>query len=199
MAKTWKCDERCRFCKSFSKDMGACGYVDRYGHSRGTKVNGRMVYAIPCDKFEPLDGYADTPMVMNFESSPVKTIKERRGEKALKVFPERDELYASGLTDREMSERLGVTTSTIVNWRIRRGLKANGDGKGNRETDRRKPKELPERDKLYAEGLTDVAIGKQLGVSWQTIQQWRKRHGLPRNQKGAKAHGNQRQGAGEDA
>ena len=158
-----------------------------------------MVYAIPCDKFEPLDGYADTPMVMNFESSPVKTIKERRGEKALKVFPERDELYASGLTDREMSERLGVTTSTIVNWRIRRGLKANGDGKGNRETDRRKPKEFPERDKLYAEGLTDVAIGKQLGVSWQTIQQWRKRHGLPRNQKGAKAHGNQRQGAGEDA
>ena len=82
------CDDRCRECRKFDWDAQCCGYLYKHSEkvddkSRGRVVrrrNGRrvMVYANPCDKFEPCDGTANAPGSINFESGPVKRKKERR-------------------------------------------------------------------------------------------------------------------------
>jgi predicted transcriptional regulator len=82
------------------------------------------------------------------------------------------ELHQKGLTDREISEKLGVTQGAINYRREKLGLKNNYS----RET-------FSNDDllKLYHEGLNDREIGKALGVTQAAVNYRRGRLGLKSN------------------
>ncbi|WP_370312500.1 helix-turn-helix domain-containing protein [Sagittula sp.] len=84
-------------------------------------------------------------------------------------------LYREGLLDSEIAERLGVSRSTVWNWRQGLGLSAIGR-KG-------RPYLVDDAQAriLHARGLSDTAIAAALGRPRRTITRWRRTAGLPRN------------------
>ena len=96
-------------------------------------------------------------------------------------FPDREELYSQGLSDREIAERVGVSCSTIINWRNRRGLTPHVGPRKKIE-----PKQHPNRTRLYEQGKTDEEIARAENVTRAAISGWRRKNGLPPNQKKGK-------------
>ena len=199
-----RCDRRCQGCKNYDPALNGCVYALRYEHSRGTAIpwgfTRKIIYTDPCDKFEPKDGAVDTLG---------DTFKFKKARRKLRSYPERDKLYAQGLPDRVIAQRLGVKMSSIVHWRKVRGLVPHEDPEAVYGVGGGRLKRVPERDELYARGLTDGQMAKALSVSRETIRNWRQARGLPANgeykvktaqqePKGA-ANDNQRQGVGQDA
>lgn len=86
-------------------------------------------------------------------------------------------LYREGKNDREISEAVTVSRTTIRRWRKRRGLKANvglaseGDFTGAYDWARAMV--------LYEKGYTDRQIAEALGCAFQTVNSWRRRNNLP--------------------
>ena len=160
--------EVCRKCKKYDADIDACAYLLRTGHTRGQIVQsarGRriVVYPEPCDKYEPLDDMQK------------KGARSRSGRK-LQSFPERDKLYAQGLSDHKIAEALGTSSSAILGWRRARGLPPN-DQKSNKLT----KEEQNARLKLYYQGMTDRAMAEELGDTVASICSWRRRMKLRPN------------------
>ena len=118
-----KCGERCRKCDYYDWEMNGCGYRTRTDLPRGILVESRYgkhyVYPEPCDKFEPIRDELQRRYYNAYRR------RLNRPRQTLKAFPERDRLYAEGLTDYQMAKALGVKQSTIMSWREKRGLKPN--------------------------------------------------------------------------
>ena len=119
-------EKRCRGCLYFDSADRCCGYALATGHSRGAVRGGRMVYAEPCDRFEPRGGERRVmDEIIYGESVPER---KRKRTRKLRSYPEREALYAEGLTDGEIAKRLGVRQGAIAHWRLVRGLEANVKG-----------------------------------------------------------------------
>ena len=185
------CDDRCRECRSFDWDAQCCGYLYKHSEKTDDKSRGRVVrrrngrrvivYANPCDKFEPCDGTANAPGSINFESGPVKRKKDRPRCRTLKDFPERNELYRRGLTDEQMAERLGLKPTGIRNWRNKRGLPMNGAAQGNHGFERPGCASHEIHMALYERGLTDRQMAERLGISTGAANSWRLRRNLEKH------------------
>ena len=84
-------------------------------------------------------------------------------------------LYRQGLNDREISERLYVSSNAITNWRARNDLPANN------------PRHMitPQMDaemrRLYSERASDGQIARKTGMPKPTVTTWRRRNGLKAN------------------
>ena len=171
-----QCDARCIYeCGWYDSEAGCCGYKLKTKKSRGElrrMRNGRLryVYPDPCDKFKPREGVASVPHTLNFESLPVKTVREKPRKRTLRDYPERNALYERGLTDREIANELNVSIDVIQNWRYNRGMPANSA----------KP-DFSDREEYYRQGLTDREIADRAGVTCNTIVNWRNRRGYPPN------------------
>ena len=81
-------------------------------------------------------------------------------------------LYREGLCDIELADALGVTKSTVRNWRNRMRLEPH--------LKRRRATGLDENRawELYNEGLCDLDMAEALGVSRNTVADWRKKRDL---------------------
>lgn len=87
------------------------------------------------------------------------------------------EFYQKGMTDRQISEALGVGLDTVRKWRYRAGLvshrpplvkpsRLDADGKGM---------------ELYRQGLSDREIGAAFDMTASAVRDWRLRRGLKAN------------------
>ena len=82
------------------------------------------------------------------------------------------ELYGAGLCDMELADALGVTKSTVCNWRKRMRLDPHLKRRATTGVDNARAMEL------YNEGLCDLDIAEALGVSRNTVADWRKKRDL---------------------
>lgn len=96
---------------------------------------------------------------------------------APKSYPDRDRLYADGLSDNRIARHEGVHENAIFAWRKVRGLPANS-GNGARGYALTAEAEAA-RMLLYQMRYSDRRIAREQKVAWTTIQTWRKRRGLP--------------------
>ncbi len=82
------------------------------------------------------------------------------------------DLYDQGLVDRVIGEKLGTSSSTVWESRVRLGLKANGI-----------PRIFSDQQliDLHKQGLTDTEISKKLGSSSGLVWKHRNRLGLKIN------------------
>lgn len=84
-------------------------------------------------------------------------------------------LYNQGLNDREIGERLYLTSSAIAFWRRVNGLPAHN-------TYRRITPEIDaEMREIHRAGKSDLVISKKFGMNKNTVYSWRRRNGLPAN------------------
>jgi len=81
------------------------------------------------------------------------------------------QLYAGGLNDVQIAQKMDVKVSCICKFRHKLGLPS-VTGKG------RKPKPYDLRMELYNKGYTDSQIALEIGVPESTILSWRKQRGL---------------------
>lgn len=82
-------------------------------------------------------------------------------------------LHHSGMNDRELSDRLGVSREAVQKWRTRHSLPPNRF--------RAKPRGFRESLALrfYGLGLSDGEIGRRVGATTSGIQKWRATKRLP--------------------
>lgn len=88
---------------------------------------------------------------------------------------DRMELYKQGLSDYEIASIVGVSQSTICNWRKKRNLPSNKtlrDNEGHKE-----------KLELYNKGYKDEEIADKLNLTLQAIRDWRKKYKLDKNKK----------------
>src|SRR6056297_244566 len=81
--------------------------------------------------------------------------------------------YNAGYNDREIAEKVGVSDSTVGNWRHRNGKPAHNT------RGRKINGELVM--SLYRQGKNDRTIANESGYNPSTIGLWRKKNGLPVN------------------
>lgn len=93
-----------RNCRYRDNTAGCCEFILIEGHSRGCR---------PEDCREWRTGKKRR------RTAVLPTVRKRKCKGDVK---ERMRMYINGATDREMSEKLGVATSTIIAWRKRNGL-----------------------------------------------------------------------------
>lgn len=82
-------------------------------------------------------------------------------------------LYAGGCWDREISETLGCSVSTVIHWRKINGLPSQSE----------KIEALRNRKyrELYDRGLRDNEIAQSMGVTASAVRQWRMKQKLQPN------------------
>ncbi len=151
--------DRCKYCAyGFPVSCGwACDYIGYTGHMRG------------CD-----GGDKCTKFVSGRDGKPKKGIEIASSRKKI------DEamalrLYKQHLNDAEMGRAMGVASSSVANWRKRRGLPPNHCTGTETTIDYNKVAEL------YGQGMYDPEIAKLVGCSKEMIYKWRKRKGLVSN------------------
>lgn len=83
-------------------------------------------------------------------------------------------LYQQKWSDKRIGRALGCCSATILYWRRAHDLPALVGAKG-------KVLDQVEAARLHADGGTDCAIARQLGVSQSCVTRWRTRNGLPGN------------------
>ena len=94
------------------------------------------------------------------------------------------ELHSEGLSDYEIAEVLGTSSSTVQRRRsIELGLDPNGSG-GRTEGD--VSFDADELESLYTDGRTDTEIADELGVSTRAVVRYRERHSLVSNGRAVK-------------
>jgi len=100
----------------------------------------------------------------------------------------RMKLYNQGLSDTEIGEVLGMTTSGVCCWRNSRGLPANRGKRSVREQDLAT---YERRLKMYHAGVSCREIARREGVTIGAIYNWRNGSGLtpPTMPKGRKTTG----------
>lgn len=167
------CDEKCRACTHFDFELAGCTYILETERTRGTITMDRngwrsIKYPDACGKFKLREGCAETMGYLDTGTG--RTVRRVR---ALGSYPERDRLYAQGLSDREIAAELGVAATTITNWRRARGLVRNKTA-----ADTELVKRNARRRELYEQGLSDMEIAEREGVCCQVISSWRKRNHL---------------------
>ena len=86
----------------------------------------------------------------------------------------RMKLYKHGLNDREMGEKLGLTSESISYWRKKNDLPPNRLYRSTQE----KQEEFLE---LYKKGLNDREIAQKMDLTPPSIRHWRKKNDLPPN------------------
>lgn len=91
------------------------------------------------------------------------------------------ELYESGLSDAEIGEIVGKPEDYVTRWRRRRLLRALPQNLKSRG--RKRNWSVDDAMRLYLSGASDKAIGEALGCSGASIQEWRKKNGLRRQNK----------------
>lgn len=169
-------NKRCFTCLHADLAIPCCSYIlhrdeNSEKHTRGkvikTARGRKIVYPKICDKYKPRD---ETHATMHQVTD--GRMKERKRE--LKEYPERDSLYAQGLTDSEIAAQLNVHPNTIGHWRRMRGLPAH-------EVIVNAQYDDSERQRLYDAGLTDSEMAAKLGISERTIRSWRHRKGYKPN------------------
>lgn len=84
--------------------------------------------------------------------------------------------HNEGLTQEEIAEQCGVQRTTITRWMKKHGIDSRGPGCSQAEG-RYKNKDWL-RKKYWDEELTVDEIGEECGVSGQTINYWRDKHGI---------------------
>lgn len=158
----------CDGCKYKARcgDYFVCNYSDDTGKTRaaqGVKIGKDGM----CDLYEKGEHPRDTrPSLSKINLPSAKTM----------------ELYESGLNDCEIARQLGVRSCDVLNWRRKKGLKANwkrlekGEVKGSKL-------DAPEIMELYRSGATDAELARAAGVAGSTVRGWRKVRGLERNKK----------------
>lgn len=112
-------------CRHFDRDLGGCTYILNTGKSRGVKRGNRFIYPAVCDKFERRGSKYYPPPALPAPPSRKRSRSESGVERQLKDFPERDRLYAMGLSDGMIAKETGTTANNIWQWRHARGLPAN--------------------------------------------------------------------------
>lgn len=103
-------------------------------------------------------------------------VKKKERKKPVKMDQiEVRRLYNQGLGDGDIAKKLGISRTSIVNWRQNNSLPRNGEEewKCGRITDNRM--------ELYEMGLNDKEIAEEVGVGKDSVYKWRKRNGLPPN------------------
>lgn len=76
------------------------------------------------------------------------------------------ELYAQGLTPRQIGERLGYVTRTVQRTIVTLGLRAPRERYGRRLT----PEDLTRIEELLDEGLSRAEIARTLNISTSTLE-----------------------------
>jgi len=89
------------------------------------------------------------------------------------------ELYNQGLSDCEIASLVGCSPRGITTWRWKRGLPAHRKFGQQSILDQA---EHERRLELYHQGKSDVEIATAVGRTSQSINHWRKQHGLPPHQ-----------------
>jgi len=84
------------------------------------------------------------------------------------------ELYKQGLSDGEIAKKLGISQSTIADWRKARGLKPNIPPITKKTTHKQKLE-------LYNMGFTDTEIAKILNLNPSYVSAWRRKNNLKPN------------------
>lgn len=194
-----RCD-RCRFRGTDSTEnrsyTNGCDYMSMTGHSRVkgvyqmlgvkqlTKEAREMLRPENCPFFEagkrgriaaiemlsrrtPEEKPAPAPM----PKAKGKRTRKKVGRKIDTNLAMR--LYKSGMLDREIAVKLGVSANAVNLWRKYEGLPSNAP-----------PRKTPDGEKiraLHAQGLNDREIAAQLNMRAVAVCKWRHRHGLPSN------------------
>lgn len=86
---------------------------------------------------------------------------------------ERLQLYSQGLNDREIAEKLYLSSNAIFRWRKINNLTDNVKTKNQRSEERKLI--------LYNAGFTDKEMAYQLKMKTRSIQAWRSKRHLPMN------------------
>ena len=86
---------------------------------------------------------------------------------------ERLQLYSQGLNDREIAEKLYLSSNAIFRWRHINNLPDNVKIKNQRSEERKLI--------LYNVGFTDKEMAYQLKMKTRSIQAWRSKRHLPMN------------------
>lgn len=169
-----KMDTRgCLGCTAREKS-GTCKFADMFGVTRAL-LKAPTYPGGGCRLKRDKDGNPlEVKPIPQEKSDPVKPREfEWDTEKALK-------LHEEGAYDKDIAQQLGISTSSVHRWRKGLGLPPN---KGRRLKDGTLI-DWNLAEKLYAEGLNDVQIAKQLGekVTHGTVRDWRLRTNKPANQ-----------------
>lgn len=103
-------------------------------------------------------------------------VKKKERKKPVKMDQiEVRQLYDQGLGDGDIAKKLGVSRTSIVNWRQNNSLPRN------KEEERKCVRITDNRMELYEMGLNDKEIAEAVGVGKDSVYKWRKRNGLPPN------------------
>lgn len=137
---------------------GRCNYSGLTGHSRIAGLPPKLQLPCNCPRY--------VPDLTKPQPKPAADWQEQAMQ-----------LYNAGATDREIADRVGISLSKTQKWRcyqLRRP--ANNPKRG-------KPQQYDWQrgEELYMQGLSDRAIGRELGCSGVSVARWRDRRGLPPN------------------
>lgn len=121
------CDRYCNGCAYQSREYGSCDYILITGHSRGCPPGQG------CTRKEIGKRKDKNHEIMNrivTEKIARKKYK-RRKDKGIRKLDREEELrrlraWEAGLSDYEIAQKLGISRSTVKQWRNTRGYKANG-------------------------------------------------------------------------
>jgi uncharacterized protein YjcR len=112
-----------------------------------------------------------------------EVLQEASGNDAREIDFDRKKalkLYSEGMTDGEIALELGVRQLHVAMWRKECGFQehshkaeATAEDKPTGKWDRAK--------ELYDQGLTDGRIAEAIGVSTNSVLNWRRKEGLPSN------------------
>ena len=97
---------------------------------------------------------------------------------AVKFAAAIESLYMGSQPDAAIDEALALPSGAALMWRVLNGCPPNEAG---RRGGRRPSVNLPGLLRLHAQGLTDGAIARSLGVSRNSVYLWRNKLGLPPN------------------
>lgn len=107
----------------------------------------------------------------------------RRGPRPTYSRTTMEQLYQSGLSDREISRQIGCSPPVISRWRAERNLPRNfppcgpgirQDGGGHRML-----YDHAALLRLYNAGLSDAEISRASKIPKTNVRRWRNREGLP--------------------
>lgn len=123
-----------------------------------------------CPFFEPVK---PSRKRQHLSSKPILPKKPREERKAPPEMADKfRELYDRGMSDRAISEKLGVKEYHVYKWRRERKLVSNF-AKNHKRIDEERAREL------YHMEMTDTKMAEILDCSTSAVSQWRDRNGLP--------------------
>ena len=114
-----------------------------------------------------------------------KEAPKGHGRKSLPPEEEALQMIREGISGAEVAKRIGVSQTTVSNWRNAAGLSGKRGGRAkntpHHSTRPHDPGIKEEALQMIRDGITGVEVAKRLGVHKGTVRKWRKAAGLTGN------------------